>query len=225
MRIFATADLHGDRRKMHLLSDASETVDMVLVCGDIGGYSGTWPHGISQAQEEDVKYLDGILSSLPCPGYYILGNDDWTEYTGPGRLLSPVVQDSYQFVPFEFVSTTPFQTNREVNDHRIFYELTRLTAGPDTVMVAHTPPYRAGDRVRNGERVGSYSLHRWLLESKPALWLCGHVHEDPCTVLVGSTLVCNCSTGASPSNELRGYIIELLPKGGPIVEPVQYRTN
>lgn len=51
---------------------------------------------------------------------------------------------------FEFVLLTPFNTNREVNDNKLEYELGKLSADRNTVMVAHTPTLGAGDILYNG---------------------------------------------------------------------------
>ncbi len=37
MKIFATSDIHGNRVIMDKLNDIVDEVDLIIICGDIGG--------------------------------------------------------------------------------------------------------------------------------------------------------------------------------------------
>lgn len=40
MKTFATSDIHGNRKIMDKLNTVAADVDLILVCGDIGGKDG-----------------------------------------------------------------------------------------------------------------------------------------------------------------------------------------
>lgn len=208
MKIFATSDIHGNRRIMDKLRPIAEGVDLVLVCGDIGRkVRGKSIRQRAEEQRQDADYLTAVLQSVGTELRFILGNGDWFEYTGGSYLRTAEVIGGLRFVPFEYVRCTPFGTNREANENMLAYQLSRLAADGSTVIVAHTPPLGAGDTVLDGSRCGSPSVRAWIEEVQPRLWLCGHIHEDHTAVRIGHTLVLNCACSAA-DDLLRGWIVD-----------------
>ena len=57
MKIFATSDVHGNRRIMDKLSIVAADVDLILVCGDVGGKDGRGKtfRQFSEYQRQDVS--------------------------------------------------------------------------------------------------------------------------------------------------------------------------
>lgn len=47
------------------------------------------------------------------------------------------------------------------------------------VLIVHGPPYGYGDKLERGEHVGCRDLANRLMEVRPRLTICGHVHSDP----------------------------------------------
>jgi hypothetical protein len=209
MKIFATADIHGNRVIMDKLNDIVDEVDLIIICGDIGGKDirGKTFMQFSEYQKEDANYLCNLLDNLRVDSRFVLGNDDWFEIEHQNYLKSPELIGDIQFIPFEFVSITPFNTNREVNENKLEYELNKLIADNNSIIVAHTPPLGAGDIIYNGTRVGSKSVRKWIEEVQPKMWLNGHIHEDNTVTQIGRTLVFNCSCYYT-DNILRGWIID-----------------
>ena len=209
MRIFATADIHGNRVIMDKLNDIVDEVDLIIICGDIGGKDirGKTFMQFSEYQKEHANYLCNLLDNLRVDSRFVLGNDDWFEIEHQNYLKSPELIGDIQFIPFEFVSITPFNTNREVNENKLEYELNKLIADNNSIIVAHTPPLGAGDIIYNGTRVGSKSVRKWIEEVQPKMWLNGHIHEDNTVTQIGRTLVFNCSCYYT-DNILRGWIID-----------------
>lgn len=208
MKIFATSDIHGQKKIIDKLSVIAPDVDLILVCGDIGGKNiagKTFPQ-ISACQKKDAHYLTTVLSKLRTPSRFILGNDDWFEYEDCRYLQEPQVFESTLFIPFEFVLHTPFNTNREVNENKLCYELSKLKADNNSIIVAHTPPFMAGDRLYNGNCCGSRSVRAWIEDVQPKIWFCGHIHEDNSVSQIGETLVFNCA--CQQSNVLRGWCVD-----------------
>jgi hypothetical protein len=114
-------------------------------------------------------------------------------------------------ISFELVKITPFNTNREANENKIYYELNKINSEfpitCDTIIVAHDPPYDCLDMTYRGEKVGSKSVRKFIKEKQPKFWLCGHIHEDFGVKNIGNIGVFNCA--CSPEKYLlRGWIID-----------------
>lgn len=221
MRIFATADLHGDIDQMRQLKSAAKDADLLLICGDIAGknydYDAKKGYGsireaifctMPKAQAKDAKKLDAYLDKLPIPSYYILGNDDWFETNSPHRPTQPTDVGGFALVPFEYVGITPFTTNREANENKLMYELCQLKTDRKTIMVAHVPPHGVCDTLFNGQHAGSKAVREWIHAHEPMLWLCGHIHEFFGKGQIGNTSVYNCTTICQPKGILRGWLID-----------------
>ena len=211
MKIFATSDIHGNRVIIDKLPSIANDADLILICGDIGG-KGIWgktPKRFSECQRDDADYLTGVISGLSIPSRFIPGNDDWFEIEGEcAHYLSKREQiGPADLIPFEFVLVTPFNTNREVNENKLRYELEKLSANENSIIVAHTPPFGAGDTLSNGSYCGSKSVRAWIEETQPLIWLCGHIHEDNSVNLIGETYIFNCACWYT-DNLLKGWLID-----------------
>ena len=210
MKVFATSDLHGNRTIMDKLKIIAPQVDLILICGDIGGKDGRGKtfRQFSEYQKRDADYLASVLGDIQTESRFILGNDDWFEYEDRHYLQRAEIVGDLTLIPFEYVLITPFSTNREVNDNKLSYELAKFDADGNTIMAAHTPPLGAGDILYNGSRCGSRAVREWIEEVQPKLWLCEHIHEDNSAEFVGNTLVLNCACEYQ-NDILQGWIVNL----------------
>lgn len=209
MRTFATSDIHGDRNIMDKLNTIAPDLDLLLICGDIGGKDGRGKtfRQFSEYQKLDADYWSSVLMDIKTESRFILGSDDWFEYEDSRYLQKAETINGLTFIPFEYILLTPFNTNREVNDNKLEYELGKIRTEGNTVMVAHTPPLGAGDILYNGRHCGSHAVREWIEEVQPKLWLCGHIHEDNSATFIGETLVLNC--GCEHQNDiLKGWIVD-----------------
>ena len=229
MKIFVTSDIHGSAillSKLSLVPRIYQGVDLVAVCGDIGGRGGSTIESLGTSQLEDhegfLKSLEGLYHTYGLDSFYILGNDDWYEAgSDSGYLSKPmeyVVGDEKQLlIPFELVNITPFTTNREANENKIWYELSKIRASvgdealKKAVIIAHDPPRGCCDfvmRPRIGEdgHVGSRSIRRFIEEVQPKAWFCGHIHEAYGVDMIGDTYIFNCAN--SGPYDLRGFIYD-----------------
>jgi Icc-related predicted phosphoesterase len=74
-------------------------------------------------------------------------------------------------------------------------DLKDLHADDKTIMAMHMPPCLMGlDVCYGNRRVGSRSVFEWIVNEKPLLFLCGHIHESPDVsgvwkAMLGKTLV------------------------------------
>lgn len=61
------------------------------------------------------------------------------------------------------------------------------------VLTSHYPPERAGDATVSGNRAGMSGFRKLIMKLKPAVWLCGHIHEAFGHYSVMETDVFNCA--------------------------------
>lgn len=209
MKLFATSDIHGNKHIIDKLKAVAPLVDLILICGDIGGKDtrGKTFRQFSEHQKQDADHLASVLSALNTPSRFILGNDDWFEYDNEHYLNKAEIIGGLTFIPFEHVLMTPFNTNREVNENRLRYELDKLPADGNSIIVAHTPPWMSGDTLYNGRHCGSLSVREWIEATQPKLWLCGHIHEDNSANHIGNTLILNCAC-QHQTDILKGWIVD-----------------
>jgi hypothetical protein len=213
MKIFATSDTHNDGVILRKLKDfiTVNTFDLVIHCGDIGGKNKNARSLIEFGQHQYGQYKD-FTEQFPNI-IHILANDDWFESAHEKRIsnYSDHYWCNYEILSFELVHITPFNTNREANENKIWYELSKLhnnfPIDSNTIIVAHDPPYDCLDTTSRGIKVGSKSARGFIEEKQPKLWLCGHIHEDFGVKSIGNTGVFNCA--CSPEKHLlRGWVID-----------------
>lgn len=68
---------------------------------------------------------------------------------------------------------------------------TLLSENPNSVLIAHNPPYGHVDKAYNGKHVGSKILFNAIKKHKPKLVLCGHIHEAKGRSKIGDIPVYN----------------------------------
>jgi len=61
-------------------------------------------------------------------------------------------------------------------DHRKLYAL--LNSEDPDIVVLHNPPHQLLDTMFNGDKVGTPAATKYVVENKPDLVLCGHIHES-----------------------------------------------
>ena len=69
----------------------------------------------------------------------------------------------------------------------------QLTECRKEVVLSHTPPRDTClDATRTGQHVGSVSVREFIERSRPALVICGHIHESRGIDSIGPTTIVNC---------------------------------
>lgn len=66
-----------------------------------------------------------------------------------------------------------------------------LRENPNSILIAHNPPYGFVDKAYTGKHVGSKILLSAIKKYKPKLVLCGHIHEAKGTANIGKTPIYN----------------------------------
>ena len=207
MLILAAADLHGKAHKLAYLDEAAARLrpDVVVLAGDLTGYVRS-------------GHTVAALGRLSAPVLAVRGNSDFKRVdrllarapsAGPLHLRS-VTLDGVVFVGVGGTIPLPFHSKLGWWESGVVKRLNSLV-GPGQVLVAHPPPYGILDEVGGRFHAGSRSLRRLVLERKPGLMICGHIHESPGTKWLKNTLVVNCSL----SRRCGGALIEFRPGSAP----------
>jgi Icc-related predicted phosphoesterase len=208
MKILATSDIHGNKSIIDKLTRAYEDscAELLLICGDIGGkgYHISSLNEFSLHQLQDYNYLIDKLKKCSKPFKCILGNDDW--FDAEDEFCLTIGQKFNSITAFDLVHITPYDTNREANENKLAYELSRIKIDSESVIIAHGPPYGAQDKIYSGERVGSKAVKKYIEDNMPKIWLCGHIHEDYGVSRIGETLVVNCACDHL-RDKLQGFIV------------------
>ncbi len=198
MRLLCITDIHGDRRSFtEILKREADRSDVILLGGDITHF-GT---------PEDAEWFVREAQATGRPVFAVAGNCDSPQIdrflAETGISLSGFGRQVGSFGLYG-VSAAPIW-------HGMTYELSeeelglvlrtgaeQLTDATVEVVLSHAPPRdTAVDVVRSGAHVGSTSVREVLDRRRPALVVCGHVHEARGIDRLGQTVVVNCGPAAS----------------------------
>ena len=87
------------------------------------------------------------------------------------------------------------------------------------IVCSHYPPHLLRDLTQAGAHVGVKEFRDLIIKLKPALWMCGHIHEDSGKTKFLKTTVLNatvCDVNYKPVRA--GYSVEITDKGVKIDE-------
>jgi Icc-related predicted phosphoesterase len=200
MRILAAADLHGrDDRISRISQNVTEhRPDVLVLAGDITG-----------RLVFDPARVMGRLAGLPVPVVAVLGNADAGVVESlmeghPNAVCVHLREVTIKDVPFVGINgapALPFLYGLSLFERRVKERLFPLVCGR-SVVVAHPPPSGSQDSAFGMISAGSKSMASLVASRKPALVICGHVHENPGFTFAGPTCVVNCSVGKSGGGAL-----------------------
>ncbi len=172
MRLLAFSDLHRDLRQAARLVELAESADVVIGAGDFA----TMHLGLEQTID--------ALAPIDKPAVLVPGNHetetalwracaDWPNAVilhGEGKEI-----DGVKFFGLGAgVPPTPFPWSFDLSDEDAGGKLADC---PDAcVLVVHSPPRGYMDVVR-GRHLGSDSILATIEARRPALAVCGHIHE------------------------------------------------
>jgi len=202
LKILVSSDIHGNATLLNQLKEKARDVHLVLYCGDVARN----PAG-TEAQKPDLDSFIATFDEISAPCRFVRGNCDNFETDSEYFLKGEEKFGDVRVIPFEDILTTPFGTFREVSEEQIERDLADIN-GNGAIILAHQPPYGAGDDIGGGIHVGSKSISTWIKSQKPLYWLCGHVHEGNGEYSIDETKVINAAAD-SGNNNLRAYIIEV----------------
>jgi Icc-related predicted phosphoesterase len=197
MQILALADIHDDQRVLDrvrmLLS--KKRFDAVFFAGDLSS------SGSVQFAEEFSELFTNLFA--------VPGNMDRKQVIGVFEKSGSNVHnkkmklgewDVVGFGGSNHVGRVPFaHSEAEISD-----SLLSLGIGRSTILLTHMPPRGCFDLV-DGENIGSEAIREVVVEKKPFINICGHVHEHEGEQMLGDTIV----VSIGPGEGLRAAIIKL----------------
>jgi len=191
MRILAVSDIHSEEEaasRIIALAN-SKKYDTVLILGDIIEPSTANPLGTPSFAED----LFTALISSKTKVYSVFGNSDIGVALGKSVDLHA---KKIQFAEFSLAGFGGSITRcgapwLEFSEEEFYTGISKLGIDNKTILMLHQPPFGIGgfDKISSGVSVGSKSVARIIDEKKPAVVLCGHIHEQEGVARYGETLI------------------------------------
>lgn len=205
MKVLALGDPHGKLPKNLDFLVRRNKIELIICVGDIGfipkkpWLEESWKN--VRGKFMDNKYRDYVnkIASFNLPFLTLRGD---TYIRGGKKIADKFLRkhknvinkwtgkykvNGQNFIFFD-VSFEP-ETMKESNRTKFFVDKMRrnknresklnklLKENPDSILIAHNPPYGYADRTYNGKHVGSKILLKAIKKYQPKLVLCGHIHE------------------------------------------------
>ena len=185
MRIIFITDIHGATGAIDKLPEA----DLLLVGGDFVTLGDDC--AVRSAVKEIEKRFPAFLG--------VSGNMDPATadaVLAEGRHLlpssAPTIIDGLGMAGLGGANRSPFNTPNEWDDTQAARKLETLQENAVHILVTHAPPMGSGaDRISSGANVGSAAIADAARRIKPALLLCGHIHEAAGIYRMGPTIIVN----------------------------------
>jgi uncharacterized protein len=187
LKLLAFSDLHCDLTRAARLVEASTGADAVLAVGDLAS--------VHTGLEETV----GALRGIECPVVMVPGNnetedalraacDGWEAAT----VLHGEATDVAGVTVFGLgggIPVTPWDWSFDLAEEAAAKLLERCPRG--AVLAVHSPPLGHVDSSR-GRSLGSRAVLEAIEAKRPAIALCGHIHESwGAEARIGPTRVVN----------------------------------
>jgi len=195
MRLLCISDIHGALRALVRILSAEPPADVLILAGDLTDF-GTprdasavvkiardhSPQVLAVAGNCDSAEIDAWLAaegiSVHARGLRLGG----CAFCGLSA-MPPWRGNMYEFPESEL-------------DRSLAAGMAQVGGEQPLVLVSHAPPYDCGlDRSGAGAAVGSTSVRKWIEKVRPALVVCGHIHESGGIAKLGTSMVVNCAPG------------------------------
>lgn len=180
MKFVAISDTHCRHRSLRLPKG-----DVLLHAGDISYYS---------RREEVVDFLDWFQKQPYVHKVFIAGNHDFFFEREKASVLKKLIPDGVHYLKDEAVNIngikiwgspyTPWYYRWAFNKRRgepLAKHWSNIPADTD-ILLTHGPVYGVLDIVINEQHTGDRDLLKRVLEVKPKVHVCGHIHESYGTV-------------------------------------------
>lgn len=196
-------------RKICMISDVHEqwmklkipSCDLLIVAGDItyvGDYAKIQEFNNWAFKLQNKGHVGDVL--------LIAGNHDLTAQRDPETWKALLPDVTYiedeevtrlglriygsPWTPSFFKESWVFNADR---GEQIKQYWDKIPAGLD-ILITHGPAYGQGDLTPRGERVGCYDLREAILDKKPRVHVCGHIHHAAGISMLGNTVCVNAAS-------------------------------
>lgn len=197
MRLVCITDLHDRPAALERILAAAGKADAVLLGGDLTSFG----------MPADARRLVEQAQSAGAPVLAVAGNCDSAEIEqelvdlgvalhGRGVILGGVGIHGLSGIPPWRQGM--YQMTEEELAAALHAGYAQVTAAARHVVLAHAPPRNGRlDRTFLLGHVGSQALRDFIEQTRPALVICGHIHEARGIEQIGPTTVVNCGPAAS----------------------------
>lgn len=220
MKILAVGDPHGILPKNLDKIISKNKIELIICVGDMGftpkkpWIEKSWKNVKKGYVEKTYKEVVNKMCSYNLPVLTLRGNMFMTKKKKVAdkilikhkNLINKFTGKYYfnnqSFVFFDL--SYEYSTRHNRDNNRAFYinrmrknkpreiKLNRLLKeNPNSILIAHNPPYGYVDKAYTGKHVGSEILLNAIKRHKPPYVLCGHIHEARGKAKIGNTIVYN----------------------------------
>ncbi len=207
MKIFAVGDLHDQEKVEKGILKELETGDYELFIG-LGDYT-------------KKKYFEDLMKKIKIQKACLTGNWDFNfkmPENGSIPNLFNFVKVNLKAKDGEYKivllgAQIPPDFQKDIKDWLDDFDRSKL------IICSHYPPYLLRDLAENGDHAGIKEFRDTILRLKPALWLCGHIHEASGFTKFLRTTILNASACDINYKPIRaGYSIDISENGITIQE-------
>lgn len=196
LRILVTSDFHAEEglKEAAIREANSGDYDLFINLGDY----------------MDEEYAEELFERIEIPGIGCTGNRDMmfdNEFLDSDipvyNFLEAEVDDEYLIILIggDYPEDIKEKVGNLIEEH----------GDPSKVIIgSHYPPEKLGDLIHSGRRIGFPEFREMIIRHKPALWLCGHVHEDFGEFELMDTKVLNTASEESG----KGFAVTIGDEGG-----------
>lgn len=181
VRIFAAGDFHGDKQTARRLAEraVAEKADIIVLNGDL-------------VEEDSPTGIVYYFAKTGKPVILVPGNHDWfaTDFLAAKYNMQNLHNKAMNFGNIAIVGSG---SNMAMMSEKDIYDgIRRLKSAQKTLLVSHVHP--SGTLMESFSQFvkGSIGLRKAIEATKPAVVICGHVHEaEGIEEKIGDTLVVN----------------------------------
>ena len=189
MKLLLFSDLHCDTKAAERIVERSGDADVIVGAGDFA------------TKRENIAATIEILKQAACPAILVPGNGesaeelieacaDWQQAHVLHGTSATVGGVTFYGIGGG-IPTTPFGAwSWDFSEEEAADLLQPMVA--NSVLVTHSPPWRAVDVDSSGNHRGSQAVRSAIESKPPKLVVCGHIHDSwEQTARIGKTPVIN----------------------------------
>jgi uncharacterized protein len=191
MKIISFGDIHEDTSNLVKMKAVLETVDLIVISGDLTNCHGTI---VAKNVLDTIRKHNNMLvqyGNMDLPEV-----NDYLTKEGINLHGNGYIFDDVGIFGCGGSTPTPFNTPSEIPESDIETYLingyNKVKNAKWKIMVCHTPPKDTSiDIVRSGIHVGSGTVRKFIEKFNPHVCISGHIHESRGKDKIGNTLVLN----------------------------------
>ncbi|MGB4585822.1 MAG: metallophosphoesterase family protein [Rectinemataceae bacterium] len=211
-KILILSDIHGRGDIAERIIALHPEIDTILIAGDMTNFGNVdeakavRARILSDGRHRSVYAVAGNCDPLPVRKYLrteaieVEGSVldlQFGSLAGAGGGLKRAGLTSFERTESELKAALEPQLS-SIRTPSFGHSSSRSGSAKPLIVLTHSPPYGTNADMHGEAHVGSLSFARIMLEFKPEVWICGHIHESRCVSLEDGTLVVNpgpCSAG------------------------------